>query len=372
MVLTGDWIISRHADLVWLIGGALAGYAMFYLHAVLHADMLAVWFVWLIILDSPHFFGTYARTYFDREEWHRRRGLLLGSLGLFLVGPLLLFISFALFQSGAANYRWPFLALVAIVHVWAYWHVVRQHYGILALYRRKNRDLDPLDRCIDNLFLYVSLLAPFLAFVVRHPDSRQALGLPVAYGTWEGRWTGMTVAAVVIVLFLFILRQVHRRQQQQPLNLPKILFLGAVIPLHLLICYSSAVLTAPLLGFALFVTIFHDIQYHALIWFYQKNRYRGSDAVRYGFASWLGKRFLHYVAAAILMGTILGFLGCLLDVIPGCSPMLLTGAIPLFGEFTIREFLFTVFLGFMMHHYLLDQFIWRPSRDSHLQRDLHL
>src|SRR6267154_1327061 len=91
------WIVGPATDLPWFIGGALSGYLLFYLYVGLGWDMLAVWTVWYITLDGPHFFGTYARTYLDREEFRRRRGLLLGSLGLFLVGPVLLGISYLLY-----------------------------------------------------------------------------------------------------------------------------------------------------------------------------------------------------------------------------------------------------------------------------------
>ena len=74
------WIISRNQDLLWFLGGGLSGYFLFWLHAGLSLDMVIVWFVWVTLLDVPHFFGTYSRTYLDRVEWRRHRPLLLGSL----------------------------------------------------------------------------------------------------------------------------------------------------------------------------------------------------------------------------------------------------------------------------------------------------
>src|SRR5262249_23959072 len=77
------WIVNAPTALPWFTGGALLGYALFTLHAGLGLDakqMFTVWLVWYVLMDIPHFFGTYARTYLDREERHRRRRLLLGSL----------------------------------------------------------------------------------------------------------------------------------------------------------------------------------------------------------------------------------------------------------------------------------------------------
>ena len=372
------WIVGQRFDLVWFVGGALSGYAMFFLHAGLSLDMLTVWFVWFVCLDSPHFFGTYSRTYLDREQWRERRGLLLGSLALFLVPPLVLLASFAMHRIGLPHATAGLVALAAVVNLWAYWHVVRQHYGIMALYQRKNDDTDPSDRRIDSLLLYTGLLAPFAAFLVRHPETRAVLGLAPMRdaGAWEASFVRAVVAtsatAVVVVALVFASRQLQRWRLGLAVNVPKTLFLSAVVPLHLSIGYSEAVLTAPILGFAAFVTIFHDVQYHAIVWFYQRNRYRNDDAARFGPAAWVGRSFVTFMACALTSGAIMGFASCSLGVQPGCTPLLDTSAMTLFGDVTFRDLFFGVFLGFLMHHYFLDQFIWRPSRDERLRLDLDL
>lgn len=38
----------------------------------------------------------------------------------------------------------------------------------------------------------------------------------------------------------------------------------------------------------------------------------------------------------------------------------------------LNELLYGVFLGVLMHHYFVDQFIWRPSRDASVQKNLKL
>jgi len=372
------WIVSQRFDLVWFVGGALSGYAMFYLHAGLRLDMITVWFLWLLLLDSPHFFGTYSRTYLDREQWQERRGLLLGSLALFLVPPLVLLASFAMHRVGLSHATVGLVALAAGVNLWAYWHVVRQHYGIMTLYQRKNDDTNPSDRRIDSLLLHVGLFAPFVAFLVRHPETRAVVGLlPMRnVGALEPPWVGAVVAAsaiaVVVVALVFAARQLQRWRLGLPVNVPKMCFLAAVVPLHLTIGYSEAVLTAPILGFAAFVTVFHDVQYHAIVWFYQRNRYRKGDASRFGPAAWVGRSFVTFMACALTSGAILGFAGCSLGVLPGCTPLVNASAMTLFDGASLRDLFFGVFLGFLMHHYFLDQFIWRPSRDERLRLDLDL
>ena len=67
------WIVSPRFDLAWFIGGAATGYGMLALHAVFGLDIVMVWFAWFVLLDSPHFFATWSRTYLDREEWEALR-----------------------------------------------------------------------------------------------------------------------------------------------------------------------------------------------------------------------------------------------------------------------------------------------------------
>lgn len=379
---------------MWFIGGALFGYAIFLMHAAMQLDMLTVWFLWIMFIDTPHFFGTYSRTYFDKEEWQHRKRLYIGSLAWFLVGPGMILFSYLLFESGTDNYRVPYVIFIVFFNLWAYWHVVRQHYGIMALYKRKNGDFKPLDLRIDQAVLYVGLIAPFVAFVIRHPQARTILGLysslppyPADFGltsllsasywaqlNWEHIVVLISMFAVLAVTLVFFARQVQLWRQGATLNLPKLLFLTALVPLYAFICYHPAVFTAPLITFSAFVTIYHDVQYLAIVWFYNKNRYHkaGASASQYGIASKISRNFFTFMGCAILMGAIFRLLGCSLELHPGCGVLVLTSKQILFGTLSTKELLAALLLGFSMHHYFVDQYIWRPSKDSELRQDLKI
>jgi len=75
-----QWIVGKRVDLFAFIGGALAGYMVFFMHAGLGWDMMLIYLLFITFLDTPHFFGTYLRTYLDRQEFKVRRTFLLGSL----------------------------------------------------------------------------------------------------------------------------------------------------------------------------------------------------------------------------------------------------------------------------------------------------
>lgn len=372
------WIAGPGTDLAWFIGGAALGYALFALHAVLALDMVTVWLFWFTLSNMPHFFGTYVRLYLDREERRRRPALAWGSLGVVAAGPGVLLVCAALYRAGGGLARWhrvPFEALGVFVVLWAYWHMVRQHYGFLALYRRKNQDNDPADRRVDNTLLYVSLLGPLAAFVVSHPDARESVGLAARVaGGWEAAVVRLAQGALVVAAAAFAARQWQRWRRREALNLPKILFFLALVPLYTLIGHHPATLTAPVVAFAAFVTVFHDVQYHAIVYNHQRNRCHrpGADARAYGLGALVTRSVWLYLGCAIGMGVLGWAVSCRLDVHSGCVPLLHSDAVPLFGRVTLRDLLVGLTLGLSMHHYFVDQFLWRPSQSAALRRDLGL
>ncbi len=384
------WIAGPGMDIPWFLGGALSGYFLLFVHAGLGWNMLIVWTVWYIILDAPHFFGTFVRTYLDSEERRRRPKLLWGSLGLFLVGPAILFLGYMMYQpnspGGGLYHRLPMQVLIVFVLLWAHWHVIRQHYGIMALYQRKNNDKDLTDQRIDSILLYIGLLAPFVAFVFRNHNSRyELLSLfgsdPFKVPTWIDSVILTTKLAAVSAVALFLVRQVYRFVNRQPINLLKILFLAGVVSLHLTIGYHPSTAAIPLFYFAAFTTIYHDVQYHAIVWHYQRNRCHkpGTDPSRFGIAGWISRHFLIYATCAVLMGVIGYSAGCALGIEPGpwCQAALSIDKTHLYGSAehytpTLQTLAFMILLGFLMHHYFVDQFIWRPSKDKQLRHDLNM
>src|SRR5882672_8849987 len=81
------WIISARDDLVWLIGSVLSSYALLVLYISGVLPLVPMVALWAILIDAPHVFGTFSRTYFDRIERQNRGRLLWGSLLFFAVGP---------------------------------------------------------------------------------------------------------------------------------------------------------------------------------------------------------------------------------------------------------------------------------------------
>jgi len=90
----------------------------------------------------------------------------------YLAGPLAVLISYLMYSVGSVNYYVPWSLFAAFFGAWAYWQVVRQHYGFMALYKKKMGEKSSFDFKLDSAMLYGGLLLPFLVFVSRHPDTR--------------------------------------------------------------------------------------------------------------------------------------------------------------------------------------------------------
>ena len=334
---TSRWIVNRGVDLGLVIGSSLAGYVYLGLNLWLGIPISYLWWFWSVGFDGTHIFGMASRTYFDREARLRNRRLLFGSLAFFFtLGPALVLMG------------WMPL-LVMIVAVWAYYHVIRQHYGFMVLYKVKNRDLSRTDNFLDRLFLGVALIfPPFHRFFIHHPDE---LGAPraIALDRVAPVVEPVLWGVVIVTAAIWIARQVARYRAGEPANLPKLLLLGGVVPLHwLTFAYMGWQAAVPT------VTIVHNLQYHALIWFYNRNRYTDDTAeARHG-------RIPRAVANSLLSYVALALAFSLLYRVPG------------FHLGKASQLAFGFFAGFGLTHYWLDSRIWRVRHDPALREALRL
>ena len=105
------WIIGAKDDLVWFVGSVASSYLLFALYVSGVLPLFPMLLGWAVLIDAPHVFGTFSRTYFDRAERAGRARLLWGSLAFFAVGPVMV-----LAGAGAL-----FFFLAAL---WAYYHLV--------------------------------------------------------------------------------------------------------------------------------------------------------------------------------------------------------------------------------------------------------
>lgn len=335
--LNCQWIVGPGVDLSLVIGSCLAGYLYLLLNLVLQVPISFLWWFWSVGFDGTHIFGTASRTFFDREARQNQRLLLFGSALLFFsIGPFMILLG----QKGL---------LALIVGIWAYDHVIRQHYGFMVLYKVKNGDLDQSDKVLDRCFLAVMLVfPPFHRFFVHHPEE---------LGISRGVALELRLPVVEPVMWLlagtmlaaYVAAQILRARAGRPVNIPKLLLLGGVVPLHwLTFAYMSWQAAVPT------ITIVHNLQYHALVWFHNRNKYTvEGGAVRFGrIPRAVGTSLAGYVLFAMLFS--------LLYRVPG------------FHLGKVSDLAFGFFCGFGLTHYYLDSKIWRVRTDPSLRQTLRL
>src|SRR5687768_11043083 len=197
------WIISARDDLIWLIGSVVSSYLLLILYVNGLIPLIPMVALWAILIDAPHVFGTFSRTYFDRTERQNRSRLLWGSLLFFAIGPVMVLAGFG-------------LVFFFIAALWAYYHLVKQHYGFMVLYKKKNNDLASIDNALDRLLLLFAFNYPFVAFIANDPTAMARVPASLR--------SGVNAVALLLLIGTIVLgvawmgRQVQRLVLRQPLN----------------------------------------------------------------------------------------------------------------------------------------------------------
>jgi hypothetical protein len=359
------WIISARDDLVWLIGSVASSYLLLVLYVKGVLPLVPMVALWAILIDAPHVFGTFSRTYFDRTERQNRARLLWGSLLFFAVGPLMVY-------AGAG------LIFFFLAALWAYYHLVKQHYGFMVLYKKKNNDLAPVDNALDRLLLLFAFNYPFVAFIARDPEAMKRV--PVALQSGVNGLAMVLLAGTLVLAVAWLGRQIQRAITGEALNVPKYLLLAAAIPMHWIVLLTP--MPHKPIAIVAILTIYHNLQYHRLIWFHNK-KYVGTAArgsgptvkegqsssatdprQKYGAAELISRRLLYYIAFGILFGLIYQ------------GPRQILGYVSLKsgdGNQSFATQLGISFLwGYAFIHYYLDSKIWRVRRDPSVGKALNM
>jgi hypothetical protein len=355
-VVSVGWIINKREDLVWFIASVITSYAFLAANLILVkfglSVMIMTW-IWALGFDGPHVFGTISRTYADSEERRKRAKLYYGTLGLFLLGPAMVLAGQArLLGTDAWGPVFFFFA-----SLWAYYHLVKQHYGFMILYKKKNNDLAEMDNLIDRAFILLGMTYPFVRFLTHSYAAKERLGgigvSPQSESIW---WFDTLVfSAFVVSAMLFAGRQGQKLLLKQPVNLPKLLLLGAAVPMHWIVLRLLEPVQPPsaaALAAVATLTIYHNIQYHRIIWFHNRNKYGRPDSKDYGAASRISKSVWSYIGFALVFGALYH--------------------IPHYTIVKPDSFWMAFIWGGAFTHYYLDSKIWRVRRDAQLNDNLRM
>jgi hypothetical protein len=267
-----------------------------------------------------------------------------------------------------------------VAALWAYYHLVKQHYGFMVLYKKKNNDLAPVDNALDRLLLLFAFNYPFVAFIASDPEAMKRVPAALQSGV-NGLATILLLATIVLAVG-WLGRQIQRAVTGAALNVPKYLLLAAAIPMHWIVLLTP--MPHKPIAIVAILTVYHNLQYHRLIWFHNKKYVRtgsvgdrgssptvmeGSDALRqrYGAAELISRRLLYYIAFGILFGLIyqgprqiLGYIALKNSEGAVADPSLAT------------QLGISFLWGYAFIHYYLDSKIWRVRRDPSVGKALNM
>lgn len=331
------WIIGARDDLIWFIGSVVSSYVLLFLYVGGIVPLIPMVALWAILIDAPHVFGTLSRTYFDRTERQNRARLLWGCLLFFAIGPVLVL----------AGFGFVFLFVAAL---WAYYHLVKQHYGFMVLYKKKNGDLARVDNVLDRALLLFAFNYPFVEFIARDPEAMARV--PALLRGGVNGFAKLLLVGTVFTFVVWIGRQVQRAFTGEPLNVPKYLLLAAAIPMHWIVLLTP--MPHKPIAIVAILTIYHNFQYHRLIWLHNQ-KYKSRE--KYGAAELISRRVIYYIAFGIIFGVIYQ------------GPRQLLNNL---GSSFATQLGISFLWGYAFIHYYLDSKIWRVRRDPSVGKALNM
>jgi hypothetical protein len=331
------WILSRREDLIWFQGSALAGIALLLLFVVLQRSgaspytlsypaLMAV-FLWGTLFDGTHVWGTYSRTYFAPDAASRAGLPDIWSWGLLAVGPATAIVAAALGREKS------FQLFVMAAYLWAYWHLVRQHYGFMMLYRKRAGENDLRGARLDGLILWAGCLYPFVRFSLG--DAYAHSGLPLLLPAAALAPARLLLDAAFVVAAAILLKTLFA-QTIEPLRPgPKHLLLAIVIAFH----FAVFAMLDNLLAILATLTIFHNLQYHRIVWLHERGRGQTPSG-----------GLFPYLAYGLCLGAI-------------WYGIRILGVAAVHSELP-RNLLIGLGWGVAFHHYLVDGRIWHVHRST--------
>jgi hypothetical protein len=262
MRIATPWIYSPKFDLWAIIGPPVAITAVVLAFGNRLAQLDTPPWLWVLLvlgIDVAHVYSSLFRTYFDRDEFNRRRTL-------YLVVPVLCWtLGVATYVVAGPAFFWSVIAYFAI------YHFVRQQYGFLMLYRR-GEPAGGWSYRVDQAAIYLATVYPLVYWHTYPRDFQwfsdfEVLHIPTVVPELICR------TLYVAALGAFVAKEAYRWRTTGTLNVGKCLLLVATAAAW----GTGIILFNGDLTFTLINIVSHGIPYMALIWIYQYRK-RGGEA----------------------------------------------------------------------------------------------
>ncbi len=303
------------------------------------------WVILVVFIDVAHVYSTLYRTYFNPAGMGTRRNLLL-------TVPLACYVMAVLLYHANDMWFWRILAYLAV------FHFVRQQYGIMRLYSRKENN-GMFFEAVDKVAIYTATLYPLLYW---HLSADRNFNWFIAGDFLYFNSAPLREISFVLylaVILIYFLKEGLIIFRYSEINIPRNLVIAGTF----LSWYFGIVYFNGDMAFTMLNVISHGIPYMALIWFFEKQKVRprsesgplqNATSTRYGLLFFIGSIILF---AYLEEGLWDGFVWR-----ENASVFGIFSFLPAIHEKDVLALLVPLLALPQMTHYVLDGFIWKKSR----------
>jgi len=347
MKVSTPWIYSPKFDLGAIIGPPVAVTTIVLIWgrqiAAISDTPPWLWILLVLGIDVAHVYSSLFRTYFDKEEFARRRNL-------YMVVPLVSWLGgVVLYLALGAGFFWACVAYFAI------YHFVRQQYGFLMLYRR-GEPAGGWEYRLDQAAIYLATIYPLVFWHTYGRDFQwfsdfDVVRIPSVWPEYLCR------ALYIFAIGSFLVKEVWRWRSMGSFNAGKALLLLATAAAW----GTGIILFNGDLTFTLINIVSHGVPYMALIWIYQyRKRAKPAAEDRNRLLRFFQLKYLPLYAGALFLFAY--FEEGIWDWFVWREHANIFGGVHLALSATALAILVPLLTMPQVTHYVLDAFIWRVNK----------
>lgn len=336
------WMVGPTFDVTFFVATALVTFLPWIAVDHYHVNPFYIIGAVAVTSNGPHLASTWSRVYMDgNERWKRPIH--------YWVMPALIAAFVVTMQLRTWTNDGP-RVIRSILFYWAAWHFVMQSWGILRIYQRRSGDTDARVAQLERVLLWLTALYPMLARLRTGPWS--LLGAEIYHPHIPLLLVQGLAAALASAAIAYIVVMVVRARRGTAIHWirPALIassFVGFLVPFVLMKSNGTAAFAS--------ASAWHAFQYMGVVWFFNRNKWKGGVDRNAPFISWLSQ--------------------------PGRAPLYFMGMLAAVGVFYAiasigAQFKYNpdtwaslVWLSLTLGHYWLDGVIWK-LRKPELQKQL--
>ncbi len=347
VAVSSGYIVAPGYDQLFLWGAWLVPIALSAVAYSLPYGLLVALLIF-VLLDNSHQIATLPLTVFDPATMQRHAAVYLG--GAVAIGSAAIAISF--YPDTLVSKIWA-----SLVVYWGAWHIIRQHYGFLRLYQARDKPADERVSRAEAWALYSGASFPYFLNLSQGWASQDPIG-QMLYRVPVPAPVAWLVLAVFVASFSVVLFDaLGRAQKRQPMVSRRLLHIVLVVSNFwmglLWIGRENLVLAV------LFITSYHDLQYHAVVWLVGHKRAGAAEQ-----PVWPSVRRM-FGSTAVFVGAVL--VGALVQALLRNDFQLAGTILP---ASAVTTALFALVTSYSYMHYFFDSRMWKLSTDARLRREL--